>query len=386
MAWNDDNNGKDNDPWRPRGGGQGPADLDAIVKDLQRKLSGFFGGRGQGGGNDGGQESRGEGPKVGSGLVAFLVVVGIGLWAATGFYVVDEAERAIVLRFGKHVDITEPGLHWHLPTPIERVVKINTNAVVESQYSGSMLTRDENIVRINLEVQYVRTDPVAYLFNMVDPEATLQEITASAIREVVGKNDLAYIITDGRIDISDQALDLIQLTLDNYGAGITLIQLAMDEAQYPDLVQESVQDVVKAREDRERAVADSNTYKNQVLPRAEGQAVRQIEDAEAYRAQVIANAEGESSRFTQILREYQRAPEVTRERLYLETLEAILSNSSKVLVDTEGGNNLLYLPLDQLVQRQSEVEAQQSGTTSPAVPAPSQSASGAIGSQSGGRR
>jgi membrane protease subunit HflK len=387
MAWNDGNNGNDNDPWRPRGS-QGPADLDAIVRDLQRKLAGFFGGgRGKRGGDDIGPGGRGEGPKVGSGLAAFLVVLGAIIWAGTGFYIVDEAERAIVLRFGKHVDITNPGLRWHLPAPIERAVTINTNQVVEKQYSGSMLTRDENIVRINLEVQYVRTDPEAYLFNMVNPEETLEEVTASAIREIVGKNDLAYIITAGRLDIADQALQLIQSTLDLYGTGITVIQLPMDEAQYPDAVQASVQDVVKAREDRERAVADATTYNNQILPEAEGRAVRQLRDAEGYQEQVIADAQGQSQRFTQIMTEYQRAPEVTQERIFIETMEIIMANSTKVLVDTEGGTQLLYLPLDQLVQRQTDAEAQQqSSQSSAASPAAAQSASGAANSPSGARR
>jgi membrane protease subunit HflK len=360
MAWDDD---KSNDPWRPRGN-QGPADLDAIVRDLQRKLSGLFGGKGRGGDDGKGERGPGPGPKIGSGLIAFALVIGLGLWAATGFYIVDEAERGVVLRFGKYTNITMPGLRWHLPTPIENVVTINTNEVVAWPYQGSMLTRDENIIDINLEVQYVRRNPEAYLFSMVDPEATLQDVTASAIREIVGKNDLAYILTAGRLEIANQALELIQSTLDSYGTGIDVILMPMDEAQYPEEVQASVQDVVKAREDRERAVADAYTYRNQIIPRARGQAVRQIQNAEGYRSRIVADAEGESRRFSQILTEYQNAPAVTRERIYLETLEAILANSTKILVDTEGGNNLLYLPLDQLIQRRETESANASVTTS----------------------
>ena len=352
MAWDDGNN---KDPWRPKGN-QGPADLDAIVRDLQRKLSGLFGGKGKGGDGEGGSHS--PGPRVGSGLIAFGLVALLGLWALTGFYIVDEAERGAVLRFGKYSHITLPGLRWHLPTPIERVITINTNEVVAWPYQGRMLTRDENIVEIDLEVQYVRTNPEAYLFNMVDPEETLQDVVASAIREVVGKNDLAYILTEGRLEIADSALQLIQSTLDNYGAGIEVILLPMDEAQYPDEVQASVQDVVKAREDRERSAADANTYRNQILPRARGDAVRLTEEAEGYRAQVVADAEGQTRRFSQIMTEYQNAPTVTRERIYLETLESVLSNSTKILVDTEGGNNLLYLPLDQMMQRRQQTNTQ----------------------------
>jgi membrane protease subunit HflK len=345
MAWDDGNN---NDPWRSRGN-KGPADLDQIVRDLQRKISGLFGG---GRGEDGGAPGGGHGPKVGSGIVSFVVVVVVGLWAATGFYMVDAAERGIVLRFGEFREpVTQPGLNWHLPFPIESVVKINTEQVVRWPYQGSMLTRDENIVVVNLVVQYRRTDPESYLFSMRDPEDTLQDVTASAIREIVGKNDLNYILTEGRLDISSRAQELLQATLDAYETGITVYEVNMQEAQFPEEVQASVQDVVKAREDQARVILEAETYRNQLIPNARGQAVRQQQDAEAYRAQVVNNAEGESNRFLQILREYRLEPEVTRERIYLETLQEILSNSSKVLVDTEGGNNLLYLPLDQLVQQ-----------------------------------
>jgi membrane protease subunit HflK len=357
MAWDDGNN---NDPWRPRGN-QGPADLDQIVKDLQRKISGIFGG---GRGGDGGPGG-GHGPKLGSGLISLAAVVAVALWAATGFYMVDAAERGIVLRFGKWMPpVTQPGLNWHLPYPIESVIKINTEEVVRWPYQGSMLTRDENIVEVNLVVQYRRTDPERYLFSMRDPEETLQDVTASAIREIVGKNDLNYILTEGRLDIASQALDLLQSTLDSYETGITVYEVNMQEAQFPEEVQASVQDVVKAREDNQRVILEAETYRNQLIPNARGQAVRQRQDAEAYRAQVINNAEGESSRFLQILREYELEPEVTRERIYLETLEAILANSSKVLVDTEGGNNLLYLPLDQLMQQRDGGSRQTAQTQS----------------------
>lgn len=363
MAWDDDNN---KDPWRSRGN-QGPADLDAIVKDLQRKLRGFFGG-GRNRGNGSGQGAGpGSGPKVGSGIVAFIVVIALGLWSATGFYIVDEAERAIVLRFGKLVNVTQPGLRWHLPWPIETRVAINTEETVTWPYQGSMLTRDENIVIVNLIVQYRRTDPEAFLFSLRDPEDTMQDVTASAIREIVGKNDLNYILTDGRLDIASQALELLQATLDSYNTGITVYEVNLQEAQFPEAVQASVQDVVRAREDQARSILTAETYRNQLLPNARGQAARQLEDAEAYRAQVVADAEGESRRFSQILREYQAAPAVTRQRMHLETLEYILSNSNKVLLDTEGGNNLVYLPLDQLMQRQS-TGTPQTQTNQPALP------------------
>ena len=352
MGWDD---GDKNNPWRPRDD-KGPADLDAIVRDFQRKLAGAFGRRG-GGGN------------LGSGIIGFGVAVIAALWAFTGFYQVDAAEIGVVMRFGQYQTSTAPGLHWHIPWPIESVELVNTTRQERYSYQGSMLTRDENIVNVDLVVQYRRADPIKYLFSMRDPEGTLADVTASAIREIVGKNGLDYILTDGRLDIAAQTQDLVQTTLDAYDTGITVYEVNLQEANFPSAVEASVQDAIMAREDRERAILASESYRNDILPRARGEAARRRENAAAYRDQVIADAEGEADRFVQILREYQRAPEVTRERLYLETLESILANSSKVLVDTEGGNNLLYLPLDQLTQQQRRNES----LAPPASPSPSMS-------------
>jgi len=343
MGWDD---GDKNNPWRPRDE-KGPADLDAIVRDFQRKLAGVFGRRG-GGGN--GSEGGGGG-KLGSGLAGLGVAVIAALWAFTGFYQVDAAEIGVVLRFGQYQSPTNPGLHWHIPWPIESVELINTGATERLPYQGSMLTRDENIVNVEVVVQYRRTDPYAYLFSLRNPEDTLADVTASAIRETVGKNELDFILTDGRLEIASQTQELLQTTLDSYGTGITVYEVNLQEANFPAAVEASVQDAIMAREDRERAILSAETFRNDILPRARGEAARRRENAAAYRDQVIADAEGEADRFVQILREYERAPEVTRERLYLETLESILANSSKVLIDTEGGNNLLYLPLDQLSRR-----------------------------------
>jgi membrane protease subunit HflK len=357
MAWDDGNN---KDPWRGRGN-QGPADLDAIVKDLQRKLSGLFGG---GKRPDG--EGSGPGPKVGSGLVAFALVILIGIWVATGFYVVDAAERGVVLRFGEFTTITQPGLRWHLPRPIEKVELVNTEEVVRWPYQGSMLTRDENIVIVDLIVQYRRTDPEAFLFSLQQPEDTLHDVTASAIREVIGKNELDFILTEGRAEVAAQAHDLLQETLDSYGTGITVYELNLQDANFPTEVEASVQDAIMAREDRERSILQAQSYTNDLLPRARGDAARMTQDAEAYKAQKVNDAEGESNRFLQVMTQYQREPEVTRERLYLETLEQIYTNSAKVVVDTEGGNNMLYLPLDQLLQRRDS-SANSSNSTAPAA-------------------
>lgn len=343
MGWDD---GDNKNPWQKND--RGPADLDEIVRDFQRRLSGLFGG-----GKQRPNGSGGGGGKAAGGALGGIAVIALGAWLVSGVYQVQERERAIVLRFGEHVATQMPGLRWHWPWPIESVVSVNVTENESWDYSGSMLTRDENIVNIDLTVQYRRTNPEAYLFGLEDPEEALEFVTASAIREVVGKNELDFIITDGRAEVAAQAQDLLQRTLDDYGTGIAIFEVNLLDANFPADVEGAVQDAIQAREDRERFILEADRYSNDLLPRARGQAARQLQDAEAYRARAVANAEGEADRFVQLLREYQRAPAVTRERLYIETLEEILSNSSKVLVDTEGGNNLLYLPLDQLVNQQN---------------------------------
>ncbi len=344
MGWDDGDKGN---PWQ-KNNDKGPPDLDALVRDFQRKLSGMFsGGKGGNGANAPGQR-----PASG-GVLGGVILIALGAWGLSGLYTVDAAERAVVLRFGEHQSTQLPGLRWHWPWPIETVELINVSENVSYSYSGSMLTRDENIVNVDLVVQFRRTEPERYIFSLRDPEATLQDVTGSAIREIVGKNFLDFIITEGRAEVAAQTQDLLQTTLDQYGTGITIFEVNLQDANFPAEVESSVQDAIKAREDRERMILEAETYSNDLLPRARGQAARQEQNAEAYRARAVANAEGEADRFRQLLREYEKAPVVTRERLYIETLEEILGNSTKVLVDTEGGNNLLYLPLDQLTQRRS---------------------------------
>ena len=345
MSWNDPDD--KNNPWKS-GGNKGPVDLDAIVRDLQRKLSRLLGGRG--GGN--GASSGGAGRRARGGLLSGALMLLVAVWAFTGFYQVNDAERGIVLRFGAFQNIAQPGLRWHIPWPVESVETINTNVIERLPYQGSMLTRDENIVLVDLVVQFRRTDPEAYLFNMRAPEETLGDITGSAIREVIGKNELDFILTEGRAEIAAQAQALIQMTVDTYGAGLTIYEVNLQEANFPGDVEASVQDAIKAREDKERMSFEAEAYANDIIPNARGSAARALLDAEGYRARVIADAEGEASRFSQILFEYEKAPGVTRQRMYIETLEEILANSTKVLLDTpEGGSNLIYLPLDRLMER-----------------------------------
>jgi len=359
MAWDDGDKGN---PWRSDKD-KGPADLDAVVRDLQRKLSGMF--RGGGGAGRGGEQG------VSGGLTASALVILVLVWASFGFYRVDAAERGLEFRFGAFQELTQPGWQWHWPWPIEHREIVNTGATERFQYRASMLTRDENIVDVEVVVQFRRTDPQAFLFNMRDPEDALNYATASAIREVIGRNLLDYILTDGRAEVARDAQDQLQDTLDTYGAGITVYEVNLVNANFPSAVEDSVQDSIRAREDRQRRILEASGYSNDILPKARGEAARRRQDAEAYREQVVADAEGEADRFTQILAEYQKAPGVTRERIYIETLEEILRSSTKVLVDTDGGNNLLYLPLDQLVQRRpSLAPAQQPATTAAPPSAP----------------
>jgi membrane protease subunit HflK len=351
MAWDDGDKGN---PWRSDKD-KGPADLDAVVRDLQRKLAGLFGGGGGGRGSGGGEGVNGS-------LAASALVIIALVWVAFGFYRVDAAERGMEFRFGAFQEVTQPGWQWHWPWPIEHAETVNTGATERMDYRGSMLTRDENIVDIELVVQFRRTDPQAFLFNMRAPEEAIEYATASAIRAIIGRNLLDFILTDGRAEVARDTQDLLQVTLDSYGAGVTVYEVNLVNANFPSEVEGSVQDSIRAREDRARRILEAESYSNDILPRARGEAARRRQDAEAYRAQVVADSEGEADRFTQILVEYQKAPGVTRERLYIETLEEILRNSTKVLVDTEGGNNLLYLPLDQLVQRRSSAPALEPST------------------------
>ncbi len=356
MAWNEPGKGKD--PWSGRGDDKGPPDLDEIVRNLQKRLGGLFGGGGS-------SSSGGSGP-LGLSVLAIFVLVG---WAATGLYKVDDAERGVVLRFGEFHQATMPGLHWRIPYPVDTVEKVNIANIDRYNYKTQMLTADENIVTIDLAVQYRRSDPKAYLFNVRNPDTTLAEVGESAIREVVGKNKLDFVLREGRAEIAERTRELMQATLDAYGTDIEVTSVNLHDANFPSAVEASVQDAIKAREDRERLSLEAQAYANDILPRARGAAARQIEAANAYREQVIANAQGNASRFTQLLTEYEKAPEVTRERLYLEAIEEVLTNSTKVLLDTGGSGSLMYLPLDKLIENRRNMRQDESRGNSASDPA-----------------
>jgi membrane protease subunit HflK len=337
MAWNEDGNGKD--PWR-RDGDQ-PNDLDQIVQEWQKKFSRILGGRGGGGG----------GGSVTGGII--LAVVLVAAWLLTGFYRVDEAERGVVQRFGAYTETTLPGLRWHLPYPIETVDTVNTVAISNYAYRTEMLTADEQYVFIDMVVQYRRSDPVKYSFEVVEPESTLQDVTESALREVVGTTSLEELVTARRDEIASRTQEALQATMDMYGegTGITVTSISLETVNYPQAVQAAVDDAQKARNDSERYILQADEYANDVIPKARGEAARVLEDAQAYRDRKIADAEGEAARFESVLTEYEKAPRVTRDRLYLEAIEDVYGRSAKVLMDTDGSGNLLYLPLDQIMNR-----------------------------------
>jgi membrane protease subunit HflK len=371
MAWNEPGGSGNKDPWGNNSGGgknQGPPDLDEVLKKFQNKFGGLFGGKGGGGEGVGGQ-----GP--GSGAIGLVVVVIIAIWALSGIYIIEPAERGVVTRFGAYAETTQPGPHWHLPYPIETVEVVDVdqirNVEVGFRQSGGrdaatvpqeslMLTQDENIVDIKFAVQYRVKEAKDYLFNVRDPDSTLRQATESAIRESVGKSKMDFVLTQGQSEIADSTEQLIQEQLDRYKTGLIVTSVNLQSAQPPREVKGAFEDAIKAREDQQRLINDAEAYANDVIPRARGKAARELEQASGYKERIVAQAEGESSRFDQLLTEYKKAPRVTRERLYIETMESVFSNTSKVMMDVKGGNNLLYLPLDKLMQQQTSTTSQQS--------------------------
>ncbi len=347
MPWNDDS-GKNPNPWQRRPE-KGPPDLDEVVRNLQRRLKSMFGG-----GPSGPRPTNGGAAPGGMPFrFGYIAIIVLGLWAMTGVYQNDAAERAVITRFGRYVETTQPGLRWHLPWPIERKLTVNVAEFRSFEDRTRMLTQDEALVGINLAVQYRRFDPVQFAFNVRDPESTLQEVSESAIREVIGQSKLEFVLEKGRQEISQRTKELIQRTIVSYNTGIEVISVNLQDVIVPEQVAPAQKDAIKAREDRDRANLAAQTYANDILPKARGLAASQLEGSRAYRERVTAEADGLSSRFTAIAAEYQRAPEVTRQRLYLETMEEVLSKSTKVIVDTRGTGNMLYLPLDKLIEQRT---------------------------------
>lgn len=363
MAWNDPDWGKKNSG--------GPPDLDELWRRFNQKLNGMFGRSPVPG--EGGGKAKMFG---GFGLIAALVLV---IWIGSGFYIVNPAERGVVLRFGKYVETTMPGPRWHIPYPVESVEIVNVQSVrtvtigyrdnVKNKIlrESQMLTDDQNIVDVEFAVQYVVTDPKAYLFNNRSPDDAVFQAAETAIREIVGKSKMDFVLGGG--DVAARAQKAMQVILDSYGTGISIHKVTMQDAQPPEQVQAAFDDAVKAGQDMERQINEGQAYANDVIPRAHGAASRLLEEANGYKQSVIAKAEGDASRFRQIVTEYNKAPAVTRERLYLNAMQEIYGSTTKVLVDQKGSNNLLYLPLDKLIQSTAANAGGSAPSVKPAAPA-----------------
>ena len=359
-----------NDPqWGNRNSG-GPPDLEAVLRDLNKRIASLFGIKtgGPGGPTGGGNNVSPARKFGGAGLV---VVIAILIWIASGFYIVDASQRGVVLRFGKYIGATEPGPRWHLPFPIETVEVVNLSQVRTAAVGyrdnvknkvlkeSLMLTDDENIIDIQFAVQYFLKDPADYLFNNREPDENVRQAAETAIREVVGKNKMDFVLYEGREEVAAATTKLIQDILDRYKSGILVSKVTMQNAQPPEQVQAAFEDTLKAGQDGDRLKKEGLAYASDVIPKAQGTSARLREEAEGYKSRVIAQAQGDGQRFSSVLTEYQKAPLVTRDRLYIDAMRDVYSNVTKVLVDSRNNSNLLYLPLDKLIQ--------QSGATAPAV-------------------
>jgi membrane protease subunit HflK len=363
MACNDPKWGKKND---------GPPDLDELWKKFNTKLNTLFGGKPSNGNNT---------PGFNAGGLGIIAAVIVAIWLASGFYIVDTGERGVVLRFGKFVETTQPGPNWHLPMPIESVEVVNIEQVrtVEVGYRNNvkskmlkeslMLTDDENIVDIQFAVQYTLKNPEDYLFNNRSPDDAVRQVAESVMSEIVGKSKMDYVLYEGRADVAARATKNIQDALDRYKTGISISKVTLQNAQPPQEVQAAFDDAVKAGQDRERLKSEGQAYANDVIPKARGMAARLSEESNGYKQSIIANAEGEASRFKQVLVEYSKAPAVTRDRMYLDMMQQVLTSTSKILVDSsKGGNNLLYLPLDKLMQMSTPGASPTTTSATPPVP------------------
>jgi len=347
MAWNEPGNGNsgDRDPWGNRND-QGPPDLDEAFKKLQDNLSKMFGG---GSGSSGGDPSKGK--RAGGSMLASVGVVLVVVYFLLGIYTVDEQERGVVLRFGKVLDaVVQPGIHWN-PRLIDKVLIYNKTRVRSHPHESEMLTEDENIVKVKLTVQYVIGDVRNYALKVKSPENSLYQAAESAVRHVVGSTEMDEVLTEGRALLGDEVKVRIQEYMDAYQTGITVERVNIDETAPPDAVREAFDEVIRAREDEVRVRNEADAYANQVVPEARGEAQKYIEEADGYQQRVVAQARGEAERFRKLYVQYKLAPEVTRERMYIDTMESVMTNSSKVMIDVKGGNNMMYIPLDRIMQQ-----------------------------------
>jgi len=378
MGWNEPPGGnKGKDPWGNRGKDDGPPDLDEIVKKMQKGIGGIFGKKpGRVGGDGGG----------GSSLIWLLVIIlGVGYLVYDITYFIDQQERGVVMRFGKYVKTMQPGLNVALPSVIDTVDRINVGQIRSINHRATMLTKDENIVDVEVAIQWQIAEPTRYLFNVVSPAMTLRQVAESAIRSVIGRSNLDFVLTEGRSDIAQRQNQLMQKILDDYEAGILVVGVEMQPAKPPDQVKDAFDDAIKAREDEQRLINEAEAYRNEIIPRARGEAARIREQANGYRARVVAGAEGQASRFEQLLAEYEQAPAITRDRLYIEAIESVLSRSSKVLIDSDSNNSLMYLPIDKILEQSGRARSHNSPGDYSSGSSGGSGGGGSIGSDGGQR-
>lgn len=355
----------------------GPPDLDQLWRDFNQRLNRLFGGKGGGrGGNDGGIPGDARGAGIGAGIIAIVIFF---LWLVSGFFIVQEGQTGVVLSFGKYSHSTPPGFNWRWPYPIQQHETVNLSQVrtVEVGYRNNvrnkmpreslMLTDDENIIDIQFAVQYRLKDASQWVFNNRDQEETVKQAAETAIREIVGKSKMDFVLYEGREKVAFDTSALMQKILDNYKIGVLVTNVTMQGVQPPEQVQASFDDAVKAGQDRERQKNEGQAYANDVVPKARGAASRLMQESEGYRARVVANAEGEASRFSKILVEYQKAPAVMRDRMYIEAMQQIFTSTTKVMVDTKANNSMIYLPLDKLI---AQTAAESAAGQIPAAAAP----------------
>jgi membrane protease subunit HflK len=354
MAWNQPGGGPNKQPWGRRPNGGGGSNLDERVKDWQRRLESLF-------------RPGGAGKGEGGSLFVTVILLVLALWLASGFFQVKAAERGVIQRFGKLVEpLRQEGWGWRWPWPIETVTKVNVESVQSSDFKSRVLTSDINLVDLRFAVQFRYADPIKVLFKIADPDTTLREVSESAIREVIGRSKLDDVLIGAtRPQVTARTKELIQETLDQYDAGIIISTVNLTDVQVPEAVIPAQRDANKALADQERFIKEAQAYANGIQPVAEGAASRLEQDALAYSAQVVAQATGQASRFTQLSEAYQAAPEVTRKRLYLETMEGVMSRAHKVIVDGKSGSNgnMLYLPLDKLMERSNSRDSSDSEPT-----------------------
>ncbi|WP_029855192.1 FtsH protease activity modulator HflK [Vibrio parahaemolyticus] len=368
MAWNEPgnnngNNGRDNDPWgnnnrggqRPGGRDQGPPDLDEVFNKLSQKLGGKFGKKGGGGSSIGG-----GGGAIGFGVIA---IIAIAVWIFAGFYTIGEAERGVVLRLGKYDRIVDPGLNWR-PRFIDEYEAVNVQAIRSLRASGLMLTKDENVVTVAMDVQYRVADPYKYLYRVTNADDSLRQATDSALRAVIGDSLMDSILTSGRQQIRQSTQETLNQIIDSYDMGLVIVDVNFQSARPPEQVKDAFDDAIAAREDEERFIREAEAYKNEILPKATGRAERLKKEAQGYNERVTNEALGQVAQFEKPLPEYQAAPGVTRDRLYIDAMEEVYTNTSKVLIDSESSGNLLYLPIDKLAGQEGQTDTKRKSKSS----------------------